>query len=436
MTQKKAPAGKDRGEARNYQRPVTRQSDNTESPDSTQPLWRELGLGSEKEWDLHNEKSALDKQVRELTEENRLLRNKVDKLQTANQQPGKGADPNRAALRLVTGDTIEPARHDWLIPGWLERGVFSLLAGAPGMGKTTLALHVAALVTTGGLWPGLSTATDKGRVLVYAAEDDLSTTIIPNLLAAGADLSQIDFPAIGDNPGAFNPATDLEGLYTHLTMKHRLAIIDPILSIVGDGSGDENKPSVIRNSLSPVQELAKDYKVAVLGITHFLKRHNSSGSGTLDRVLGSQAWGAVARMVWAVDYVDGQRVLMRCKSSAGTIEGGHQYAIEPIQADDYDGTMIRFAGEIDGYADNLFTRSAPDDGDDQKFAAGWLADYLELMTEPQTWAFIASEGKQDGGYSEKQLRTARTKLDGRIVQQQTGQGGNRVVLWGRPDMFD
>ena len=54
---------------------------------------------------------------------------------------------------LVRGDDlhVEPIR--WLWDGWLARGKLHMLAGAPGTGKSTIALTLAAVVTAGGRWP-------------------------------------------------------------------------------------------------------------------------------------------------------------------------------------------------------------------------------------------------------------------------------------------
>ena len=52
-------------------------------------------------------------------------------------------------VRLIRGDSValEPVR--WLWPGFLPAGVLTLLGGAPGCGKTTIALSVAATISSG-----------------------------------------------------------------------------------------------------------------------------------------------------------------------------------------------------------------------------------------------------------------------------------------------
>ncbi|MCZ8395885.1 AAA family ATPase [Achromobacter ruhlandii] len=64
------------------------------------------------------------------------------------------ATPSRARVGGVSlvraSDVVERPIH-WLWPGWLARGKLIILAGAAGTGKTTLALGLAATVTTGGV---------------------------------------------------------------------------------------------------------------------------------------------------------------------------------------------------------------------------------------------------------------------------------------------
>ena len=57
------------------------------------------------------------------------------------------------SIILVQGSTLRPEPIRWLWEGWLAHGKLHILAGAPGQGKTTLALACAATVTCGGRWP-------------------------------------------------------------------------------------------------------------------------------------------------------------------------------------------------------------------------------------------------------------------------------------------
>lgn len=72
----------------------------------------------------------------------------------------------------------------WLWNGWLAKGKFHLIAGAPEAGKTTLGLSMVAAISSGNYWPDGTRAT-VGNCLIWTSEDGLADTIKPRLLAMG-----------------------------------------------------------------------------------------------------------------------------------------------------------------------------------------------------------------------------------------------------------
>lgn len=93
---------------------------------------------------------------------------------------------------LVKGSDLRPQPVRWLWQYWLALGKLHILAGAPGQGKTTIALAMAATVTIGGHWPDGSRCA-PGNVLIWSGEDDPEDTLLPRLLAAGADDERCHF---------------------------------------------------------------------------------------------------------------------------------------------------------------------------------------------------------------------------------------------------
>ena len=124
-------------------------------------------------------------------------------------------EPTAYRVALVSMASVKPKPKSWLIHNWLPRGHISLLAGAPGMGKTTIAVKLAALFSRGGYWPN-----DEGNLfikpcdtLLYTGEDDTATTIVPNLLVNGADMNRVHMAKIEQaKPRPFDPSLDLKGL--------------------------------------------------------------------------------------------------------------------------------------------------------------------------------------------------------------------------------
>jgi putative DNA primase/helicase len=72
-----------------------------------------------------------------------------------------------------------------------------------------------------------------------------------------------------------------------------LVIIDPIVMVVAK---DSHKNAETRRELQPIVDMAAELKAALLGVTHFTK--GTEGRAPIDRVTGSLAFGALARVVW------------------------------------------------------------------------------------------------------------------------------------------
>ncbi len=231
---------------------------------------------------------------------------------------------------LIAASAIKIQSVTWLWDGWLAASKFHILGGAPGDGKTTLALKVAATISSGGKWPD-GTRAKQGTVVIWSGEDGIEDTLAPRLKAAEADLSRVLFVEGMQSNGfnrAFDPANDLKQLIEKLQpiLDLKLLIIDPVVSTI---TGDSNKNAEVRRELQPLVDLANATKCAVIGITHFSK--NTSGKNPIERITGSLAFGALARVVWATaksgSAHDGSRIFCRAKSNIGPDSGGFTYSI-------------------------------------------------------------------------------------------------------------
>jgi len=94
---------------------------------------------------------------------------------------------------VVDLETVEPEAVQWLWPGHVALGKLSDMAGDPDVAKSTVLLDIAARVSRGDVMPDGSPGirTPAGVLLLATAEDGLADTIVPRLIAAGADLTQI-----------------------------------------------------------------------------------------------------------------------------------------------------------------------------------------------------------------------------------------------------
>lgn len=175
-------------------------------------------------------------------------------------------------VQLIPAAGIKPVPIKWLWPGWLVRGRLNILAGPPGGGKTTLAGAMAAIVSTGGLWPDGSRAR-QGNVVIWTGEDDPEDTLVPRLIASGADLRRVHFVGSVGNESAsrsFDPAKDMAELSNAIERfgDVLLVIVDPIAMVA---TKDSHRNAETRRDLQPIADLCRTTGAAVLGIHHLAK---------------------------------------------------------------------------------------------------------------------------------------------------------------------
>ncbi|TWT21645.1 AAA family ATPase [Luteimonas wenzhouensis] len=293
----------------------------------------------------------------------------------------------RAALdgvRLTPASAIRCQPIRWLWPGWLARGKLHIFAGAPGTGKTTAALALAATITRGGRWPD-GTVAPPGRVLVWSGEDDAADTLVPRLRAAGADLDRVLIVGdalTDDEPRPFDPAQDLAALEWQLERCDDVALMiaDPVVSAV---AGDSHKNVEVRRALQPLVNLGQRLDCAVLGISHFTK--GSAGRDPTERVTGSIAFGALARVVLvAAKGEDGSRLLARAKSNIGPDGGGYRYTLEQVDIGDMEASRVSWGEALEGTARELLGAAEQQDDEhvEQRDAADWLKEVLSAGPMP------------------------------------------------------
>jgi putative DNA primase/helicase len=298
--------------------------------------------------------------------------------------PGmRNPSPQNGALELIDAASVSAEAIRWLWPGWLARGKLHVLAGAPGTGKTTIALHIAACISAGHALPS-GYRPQRGNVIIWSGEDDPADTLKPRLVAAGADASRIKFVGEVKENGQsfpFDPARDVDKLRDAAAKVGDVAllIIDPLVSAVG---GDSHKNAEVRRGLAPLVELAGKLGAALIGITHYSK--GTAGRDPLERVTGSVAFGALARIVFGTVRQEGEdgaprtMMLARAKSNIGPDGGGYTYAIDHTEI--HGGIIasrITWGGAVEGTARELLSEPEPEgEQGDARDAAAWLRELL------------------------------------------------------------
>lgn len=350
----------------------------------------------------------------------------------------------KPSLEIVNMSDIEAKPIIWLWGGWLPLGKLTILAGAGGCGKTNIALSLIATITTGAEFPDGTKCLNSGRVVIYSTEDDEFDSLKPRLIANGADVSKVSFIKSRINErgekGPVEATKDLI-LIEEYIIQHpdvRLVLIDPIVSAV---SGDMNKAIDVRRSLQPLVELANKYNFAILGITHFTK--GSSGSSPVDRIIGSQAFTALARMTWSAAKREngGDCILVRVKSNYSTLKDGLRYQVEEKKITDkkslltdqieIETTKTKWLGIISGNASSLLSEVESIESDHSTTVEEAKEFLIELLSSQDNMIVKEIEAKaKDAGFSLATLRRARERLN---IKPERIKGG-KVWCWKLPEI--
>ncbi|GGK64064.1 AAA family ATPase [Ornithinimicrobium pekingense] len=334
---------------------------------------------------------------------------------------------------LISADTIRPRPVRWLWEGRLALGTLGLLAGREGLGKSTLAYWVAARMTRGEL-DGCYRGTSKS-VLVAATEDSWAHTIVPRLMAAGADLTrvyQVEVLNADDVQVGLSLPRDLLDIERRCRdVDAGLMLLDPLMSRLGDL--DTHRDAEVRQALEPLVTIADRTRMAVLGLMH----HNKSGSvDPMHLVMGSRAFTAVARSVHTVvpdPDDDNVRLFGTPKNNLGTTNLptlAFTLASCPIETDE--GTawtaQLIWGEERTETIREAMSRTVDDnDRSATDEAADWLYDYI-VSKEGQAPSADVKRAAKIAGHTEKALRRARHKLG---IEISSG-GFPRATHWSLP----
>lgn len=322
---------------------------------------------------------------------------------------------NVPVVSLCRASEVKMEPISWLWDGWLACGKLHVLAGVPGLGKTTLSLALAATISKGGLWPDGSRCREPGNVLIWSGEDGIEDTLAPRLAAMGADVSRLHFVKdVTEYPNdaqrivrEFDPAQDMPRLIAAANPLGtvRLLVIDPVSLSV---AGDSNKNSEVRRGLAPLTTFAEQLGAAVIGISHFSK--GTAGKDPLDRVTGSLAFGAAPRIVLGAARIseqgeDGQpreggHVLVRIKSNIGPSGGAIEYQFDQVQIQNsITASRIVWGRAIEGNAREILANAeqTPEDHG-ERTAVDEAKDFLrsELSAGPVSPRELAKRANEAG----------------------------------------
>jgi len=324
---------------------------------------------------------------------------------------------------------VEPDRVEWLSRGRLARGKLTVLDGDPGLGKSTLTLAWAAMVSRGHALPDGPPGSPRGVVLL-SAEDGLADTIRPRLEAAGADLSRVAALVSVPDPtdpagGARLPAltADLGHIESLIVdADAALLIVDPLMAYLG-GDTNAHRDQDVRRALAPLAHLAECLGVAVILVRHLNKAQSAHalyrGGGSIG-IIGAARCGLLV----AEDPDDPERrVLAPTKSNLAKAPAALSWRL--ITAPGTEVATVEWLGESRHRAGALL---AEPDGGEGRSAAGEAEAFLAeiLSTEPVAGKDVQRLARE-AGIAERTLRRARERVG--VVLTRQGFGSGSMVLW-------
>jgi putative DNA primase/helicase len=213
----------------------------------------------------------------------------------------RGADQMTGGLSrfaLTTMDAIPEEEQAFLWEGFIPDGALTLIEGDPDVGKSFMALDLAARISTGRAFPDGEVADQFARrtVLFLTAEDSLSKTVKPRLIGCGADLQNvISQETKGDGLLLPRGVEDLRAMIRGHGIK--VIVLDALNNYLDASEVNVNKEQEVRQALKPLRDLAAAENVAIIGLRHLNKRTTAD---PMYRGGGSIALAAVARSVLLV----------------------------------------------------------------------------------------------------------------------------------------
>jgi len=358
-------------------------------------------------------------------------------------------EQEREALKLpiIEASSIITQPVRWIYDHWLAEEELTVLAGPPGAGKTTFACAIATGITKGNgyqLHPGFK-VNGNGHVLFINNEDSMHSTLLPRLIAAGANLDFVHFISTrtrknGETPFSFKNERDVNrliGINRTLVNNIGLIVVDPIYFAV---DGDHGNNFKARQAYEGLASLAKILGCAVLGIAHTVR--NPSGKEPLARIFGPSALREVPRGIMLLNNIvsgptanGGTHVLVHAKNSLGKIDGGFEYCLQELDIADPNsplkGLKFTITDEKFGSAEDILKEADRPKPVETANKTELAKEFLQTILKSGPKLFIEiDELAKKAGVTNGTLQLAKSNLN---IETKRRNGDGRSV-WSLPNL--
>jgi putative DNA primase/helicase len=280
----------------------------------------------------------------------------------------------------------DPAREAaWLWPGVAPVGAMTLLTGQPKIGKSQIAIHMAAVVSSGGAWPD-GGAAEPGNVILMEIEDSHGDTRA-RLTAAGADLKRIVIRDREQGPLDLSTPEGMAVLRGQAAEMGgvRLAVLSPLLAFFGRAGATDD--ATVRARLAPLLQWAARERVAVLGLLHPAK---NAGRALEAQFAGADAYRRAARSAFVamIDASDPEPVVKRkrrvlvCAGVNGASDDFRLfYRIEGVETGGRSTSRVAWLPDVQAGDDEIAGDEAFTDGETTEVAQTEIAKACAIIGE-------------------------------------------------------
>ena len=229
-----------------------------------------------------------------------------------------------AELKIRKMSEIQSEPVNWLWEPYIPDGKITLIQGDGSMGKTTVALAIAAAVSTGAPLSGSAGCGAPACVIIQNAEDGLADTIKPRLERFGADCDMI---CVIDEDEEALSFSDERIEQTIINTNARLCVLDPVQAYFR--GANMNSANAVRPLMKRLATVAERHGCAILLVGHLHKQ----GGRAAYRGLGSIDIYAAARSVLTVGIApadENLRIIVQNKSNLAPAGKPQAFELDPV----------------------------------------------------------------------------------------------------------
>jgi hypothetical protein len=259
-------------------------------------------------------------------------------------------------------------KRQWVAPGYALRGAVTVLAGAGGVSKSSLAAAWGAALALGRAMGEFKPAA-PGKALIFNVEDDSTeqrrrlSAILRQFDATPVDLGG-RLVRVGpfqtgmlfereQSSGHVSPTAAYDQLIELIEAERPdLVILDPLVELHGV---DENDNTAVRSIIAQLRALAVTYNMGVL-LVHHSKKGTAQSAGEVDSLRGASAIAGAARIVLTVTQMTGQEAENFGKRAK---DGRHYFRVDGAKANYSALTECEWFERVQIPLDNSETIAAP-----------------------------------------------------------------------------